>query len=61
MRKYSPPVSPEMAAEIKWLLSNTDMLQHNIAAKYGVNGGRVSEVNTGKRNPSVKPKKPKWF
>lgn len=28
-------------------------LQHDIAADYGYNGGRISEVNTGKRHPGA--------
>lgn len=29
--------------------------QHNIAADYGLNQGRVSEINTGKRGINVQP------
>ena len=30
------------------------MKQHDIAAKFGVNQGRISEINTGKRFPGSK-------
>lgn len=53
-RYRSPNVSPEMAGEIKALLS-AGMMQHDIAARYGINQGRVSEINQGKRYPDVPP------
>lgn len=37
--------------EIKRRLALGDM-QHDIAADLGINQGRVSEVNTGKRRPA---------
>jgi hypothetical protein len=37
--------------EIRQRLASGD-LQHDIAADLGVNQGRISEVNTGKRRPS---------
>lgn len=45
-----PGVTPEMAAKIKHLLS-LGMMQHDIAAHFGINQGRVSEINTGMRFP----------
>jgi hypothetical protein len=54
MKRQSPPVTPEMAARIKWLLQ-THMMQHDIAAKFGINPGRVSEINTGKRFKDISP------
>lgn len=37
---------------IKLRLAKGDM-QHDIAADYGINQGRISEINTGKRYASV--------
>jgi len=42
-----------MAAHIKFLLQTRSLHQHQIAALVGVNQGRVSEVKSGKRHPSV--------
>lgn len=53
-RRRSPEVSPEMAAIIKAMLAH-GMAQHDIAARFGINQGRVSEVNNGKRHPDVPP------
>lgn len=50
----SPPVTPEMAAYIKYLRS-LGFLQHDIASRFGINQGRVSEVLTGKRHAQVRP------
>jgi len=50
----SPPVTPEMASYIKYLLGK-GLYQHQIASLVGVNQGRVSEVKTGKRNPDAPP------
>lgn len=55
MARRSPPLTPEMAAAIKRLAQNTDLLQHEIAAELHINQGRVSEVLTGKRYPEVRP------
>jgi hypothetical protein len=43
-----------MAGKIKflWKLGH---LQHNIAARFGINQGRVSEVVNGKSHPGVPP------
>ncbi len=43
---------------IKWMLLHTDLAQHQIAAKFNLNQGRVSEVHTGKRFPNVTPINP---
>lgn len=53
-KRKSPPVTPEMAARIKTLL-NAGMCQHDIAAFFRINQGRVSEVNTGMKFPGVEP------
>ena len=53
-RKSSPPLTEELAAAIKKLLP-TGMHQHQIAALFGLNQGRISEVKNGKRYPDVSP------
>jgi transcriptional regulator with XRE-family HTH domain len=53
-RTPSKPVTPELAAYIKALLAK-GLYQHQIAGMVGVNQGRISEINTGKRNPDVLP------
>ncbi len=52
-RKNSPRVTPEMAATIKYLIERLGLYQHQVAALFGLNQGRVSEVMTGKRHPTV--------
>lgn len=42
------------AAIVKGMLSRGDR-QHDIAAWFGVNGGRVADIKTGKTFPEVKP------
>lgn len=54
MKRRSPSVSPEMAAIIKTLLRR-GLFHHEIAALFGINQGRVSEIRTGKRHPDVPP------
>lgn len=51
--RRSPPLTPEMAAAIKHLAATTDLMQHEIAARLGINQGRVSEVLNGKRFADV--------
>ena len=53
-RKRSPRVTNEMAARIKRLLLEK-MMQHDIAARFGINPGRVSEIKTGRRFGDVSP------
>ncbi len=48
------PLNVEDAAVIKGMLLRGDK-QHDIAACFGVNGGRVAEIKTGDRFPEVKP------
>lgn len=43
------------AAKIKYLAATTVLYQHEIAAKIGLNQGRVSEVLSGKRFANVNP------
>lgn len=54
-RKSSPPISPEMAAHIRFLIKERGLFQHQAAALVGVNQGRVSEVMRGYRHPNVPP------
>ena len=54
-RTASPPVTPEMAAQIRYLKLSKKLYHHQIAALLGINQGRVSEVLTGKRFPDVPP------
>lgn len=54
-RGASPPVTADMAAKIKALLASGAITQHRIAAHFGINQGRVSELNTGKSFKTIKP------
>jgi predicted XRE-type DNA-binding protein len=54
-RKASPPVTAQMAAEIRYLKREKRLFNHQIAALFGINQGRVSEVLTGKKFPEVQP------
>jgi len=49
-----PTLSSDQAAIVKALLARGEK-QHDIAAFYGVNGGRIAEIAKGKRFPEVKP------
>jgi predicted XRE-type DNA-binding protein len=44
-----------IAGKIKWLAATTSLYQHEIAARLGINQGRVSEVLSGKRFAHVMP------
>ncbi|VVT16368.1 conserved hypothetical protein [Sphingomonas sp. EC-HK361] len=46
------PLSDQAIADI-WKRLRAGDFQHDIAADYGVNAGRVSEINTGKRGNHV--------
>ena len=59
--KASPTVTPEMAAEIRYLKFEKKLFNHQIAALFGINQGRVSEVITGKRYPDVSPSQRSLF
>lgn len=48
------------AAGIKYLLG-LGLYQHDIAAFFRINQGRVSEVGTGKRFKNVLPSKPEGW
>ena len=51
-RRPSRPLSAEDAALIKKMLRE-GAYQHQIAAIFETNSGRISEINTGKRFPGV--------
>ena len=53
-KRRSPVVTSEMATKIKAMLK-AGMNQHDIAAQFGVNQGRVSEINTGMKFPDTQP------
>lgn len=50
----SPQVTAAMAAKIKHLCS-LGFMQHDVASRFGINQGRVSEVINGKRHADVPP------
>ena len=52
-KRNSKPVTDKMVHDIWDLLNNSDLAQHQIAALHGVNQGRVSEINTGKRGNHI--------
>ena len=54
-RTPSPPISPEMAAHIKFLVRSRGLYQHQVAALLGLNQGRVSEIMRGYKFPNVPP------
>lgn len=60
-RTPSPPVTREMAAEIRYLKFTKKLYHHQIAALLGINQGRVSEVIRGKRHPGVPPSQGSLF
>lgn len=47
--------------EAKWLLSNTEMYQREIAKKCGMSQVYVSRIKLGKAHADVKAVKPKWW
>ncbi|WP_146190607.1 hypothetical protein [Marinicauda salina] len=50
-------LTPKDLLAIKRRLKRGD-LQHEIAADYRINQGRISEINTGKRSAEIKPDGP---
>lgn len=54
-RRVSEPMTTTLATIIKTLKRDTDLAQHEIAARLHLNQGRVSEVLTGKRFAEVLP------
>ncbi|WP_230483605.1 helix-turn-helix domain-containing protein [Sphingomonas sp. Leaf21] len=58
MRRFSsPPVTPEMAAHIRFLIIEMGLFQHQAAALCGVNQGRVSETMHGRWFPEEPPRR----
>ncbi len=43
-KRRSPPVTPELGEQIRVLYATTELAQHEIAAHFGINQGRVSEA-----------------
>jgi predicted XRE-type DNA-binding protein len=56
-RGRSPALTAAIAAEIKALWESTELTQHAIAARLGINQGRVSEVVNGHLFADVKAAK----
>lgn len=54
-RRRSPKVTREMAGQIKTLVWVRGWMQHDVAAFFQINQGRVSEVINGKKFPDVDP------
>ena len=54
-KRASPPTTAEIAAYIKRLLLMGRFHQHQIAAFFGLNQGRVSEIKSGKKWAHVPP------
>lgn len=48
-------LTADIAAQIKKLAIDRSLYQHEIAARFLINQGRVSEVLSGKRFPKVPP------
>ena len=55
LNRTAVPLTREMAATIKWLVAREGLMQHQAAARFGINQGRVSEVMNGKRFPDIPP------
>lgn len=53
VKRKSPPVTAEMAAQIRTMVRDLGMMQHDVAAHFGVNQGRVSEVINGLTFPET--------
>ena len=53
MRRRSVRITIEMVAVIKLLVIRLHFYQHEAAAIFGINQGRVSEIITGKRFADV--------
>lgn len=52
-RRASRPITPELAAHIRYLRNEQKLYQHQIAALVDVNQGRVNDVLKGRRFPDV--------
>lgn len=56
-KNHNAKLTDQQAAEVKWLIQNTDMFQKNIGKKYDVSQGTVSRISLGRTYEHVKPKK----
>lgn len=56
-KNHNTKLTDQEAAEVRWLVQNTDMFQKNIGKKYDVSQGTVSRISLGKTYEHVKPKK----
>lgn len=50
-------LSAHDAAIVRGMLARGDR-QHDIAAYFGVNGGRIAEISTGQKFPDIRPADP---
>lgn len=50
-KRRSPRLTAEMADKIRALVIDEGLMQHEAAARLGINQGRVSEVINGHRFP----------
>lgn len=48
MKKPSPPITPVIVRKAKKHLAADKLNQHDIAALFGINQGRISEIKHGK-------------
>lgn len=48
MKKPSPPITPKIVIVAKKHLKDNKLNQHDIAALFGINQGRISEIKHGK-------------
>jgi predicted XRE-type DNA-binding protein len=54
-KKLSKRLSLQQAKDV-WQLRSSGWLQHHIAAHFGVNQGRISEILNGKSHPEAMPR-----
>ena len=54
-KRRSPKITPEIAAKIKHLVGEEGYMQHDVAARFGVNQGRISEIMKGRIYSEVPP------
>lgn len=59
-KKPSKRLNLQEAKEV-WRLRSMGWLQHHIAAHFGVNQGRISEILTGKLHPEAIPRQQKGW
>lgn len=60
VKRHSPVVTSKMAGKIKTMI-DIGMNQHDIAAYFKINQGRISEIKTGLKYPGVEPTQPDFF